>query len=670
MKITQIHVENYKTYRLLDLDLNVNDDQPIVLIGGCNGCGKTTLFDAIYHALYGWGKNELDPKEFREILNDGVKVESGLEGNPIKFEISFSGIVLGQETPYKLTRIYRMDHGVVQWSVDLKMSGNRFTYGNATPSSQRAQQEEVVNKIISANLPRELSNYFLFDAMKTSELVKEEQINKLIMKNIDSVMGFKKYGELKRMSENLLAERKAEKLENENQRHEYEDLQKSREKANEDLKTMKEAYATALNYSTDNQEQYQLYKSGKNADDVTHGKIEQIESSLQDFEKNEKTYRNDMDSLVKELETRVIYGKLADVLRPEVEKILNEKVKVEDAKEEILTDLQIDKITASVVDFFKQKGTTVSKNELTEFIKHQNNDNGGIPDQYYYLTQDEVDILDNLVRSSYANPFIQLDEERERLNLEQKEIPTRKEKLQDLKMALVGSDYSFIESYERNEQTIVELKEKIGEKESEIEGLEKRIATYDYDIPQVPDPQYDMLCKLPDFFKGLSSKLLTAKKASIEHMLKEQLNTNLVIYAGHIGRVELSSGNEDEIEFKIYHKQGNEILLSQLNAGAKQTVMQVLLKVLYELGDYDPPVMIDTVMGVLDKQSREAIIENYFPDLARQTILLSTDTEITTEKDFKKIKAKVAKTYTLHRDQERQCTIVTSDYFGEKSNEY
>jgi DNA sulfur modification protein DndD len=103
-----------------------------------------------------------------------------------------------------------------------------------------------------------------------------------------------------------------------------------------------------------------------------------------------------------------------------------------------------------------------------------------------------------------------------------------------------------------------------------------------------------------------------------------------------------------------------------LNAGAKQTVMQVLLKVLYNLGDYEPPVMIDTVMGVLDKESREVIIEKYFPDLAHQTILLSTDTEITTEHDFEKIQAYVAKTYTLHRDKENQCTTISEDYFGQK----
>lgn len=670
MKITKIHIDNYKTYRMLDLDLSVTDECPIVMIGGCNGCGKTTLFDAIYHALYGWGKNELSAKEFKEILNDGVKNEQGVEGVDIVFDISFTGIVLGQEMPYSLRRIYRMDHGKVQWSVDLRMSGNRFVYGCATPNSQRAQQEETVNKIISANLPRELSNYFLFDAMKTSELVKEEQINKLIMKNIDSVMGFKKYGEMRRISEMLLTEKKTEKLENENQRKEYEKLQKQKKDAEEELKRMQDEYNATLYFSTENKEQYESMKLGRNTDDVTRNRIEQIENGLKDFGKNEEKYRSDMDALMKEMETRILYAKLAGIMRPEVERIMKEKARVEEAKGEMLSDLQIDKIMVSVMEFLREKGAAVSKSELTDYIKHQNKNNGGIPDQYYFLSEDEVDVLDKLVRGSYANAFIALDSERERLNLELKEIPDRKKRLHDYRMSLNGADYSFLENYERNEQRIHDLKDEIGKLQISIQKMGDEIARYDYDIPQVPDPQYDMLCKLPEFFRGLSKKLLAAKKAAIEQMMKEQLNINLVIYAGHIGRVELSSGNEEEIEFRIYHKQGNEILLSQLNAGAKQTVMQVLLKVLYELGDYDPPVMIDTVMGVLDKQSREVILENYFPDLARQTILLSTDTEITTEKDFYKIKAKVAKTYTLHRDQEHQCTFVTSDYFGETVNEY
>ncbi len=47
MIIKRIKIKNYKTYLSLDLDLSVSSDQPIILIGGMNGGGKTTLFEAI-----------------------------------------------------------------------------------------------------------------------------------------------------------------------------------------------------------------------------------------------------------------------------------------------------------------------------------------------------------------------------------------------------------------------------------------------------------------------------------------------------------------------------------------------------------------------------------------------------------------------------------------------
>jgi DNA sulfur modification protein DndD len=173
-----------------------------------------------------------------------------------------------------------------------------------------------------------------------------------------------------------------------------------------------------------------------------------------------------------------------------------------------------------------------------------------------------------------------------------------------------------------------------------------------------------MLEKLPQFFKSLSVQLLSQKKSNIERKMKDLLNENLVVYAGVIGRVELSTIDSDDITFKIFHLDGNEIHLSQLNAGAKQTVMQVLLKVLYDLGDYDPPVMIDTVMGVMSLDYRDALLENYFPNLASQTILLSTDVEITAEHGFPMLRDSIARVYTLHRDKVEQCTNVTEDYFG------
>ena len=609
MKLKRIYIENYKTYRKLDLNLEVTSDRPIILIGGANGCGKTTLFDAIYSALYGLKIS--NKRQFEEIFNSGVKNESGIEGKTIMLEITFSGVVLGQETPYRLRRAYKFVDGKIQESNVLNMNGNSYTYGTGSTAVKRSTNEAIVNKIISANLPAELSNYFLFDAMKTSDLVKEEQINKLIMKNINSVMGFNKYTQLQNAASAYLDEKKAERLENENLRAEYLKLTKQKVEMERDVASLNDAYNDALNYANDHKQQYEQLKEGRNSDEVIRDKMRQIEESINSYYQKEKEYRQDAEAISKDLELRVFLPKVANIISTEVELILNEKEQVASARGNILNDQQIEKVTQEVVELLKAKYpqlAEVSISEIIAEIKKAQDASEDYNDKFSYLSDKDVSVLKNLVQQSYSNPYIALDERRENLDLELVDMPKKKEQLEEYKRALTGSDYSIIELYEANDRRIEEIKAKIAEKKASIKELEKKISTYDYDMPQVPDPE--------------------------------------------------------EISFKIFHKNGNEIYLSQLNAGAKQTVMQVLLKVLYELGDYDPPVMIDTVMGVLDKESREVIINRYFPDLAHQTILLSTDTEITTETDFKKIVAYVARTYTLHRDQEQQCTTVSEDYFG------
>ena len=401
--------------------------------------------------------------------------------------------------------------------------------------------------------------------------------------------------------------------------------------------------------------------------------MNKIEQSLKNTVKQEGEYRQDIDNLAKDLETKVIFLKLASMLKTEVDVIVHAKEETKSQRANILSDEQIERFTRNLVRLIEERyipSRNIDTLALINELKRQQEEGDDVEDKYGFLTNEEVAQLDKLVNTAIVNPLAELDEKRQRLNHEIQETPRQQEQLKEYQQALNGNDYTVIELYEANTKKIQQLKDDIDNKGKELVELSKKIATYDYDMPQVPDPQYDMLCKLPDFFKALSAQLLRAKKTNIERMMRDQLNMNLVVYAGVIGRVELSADDSEEISFKIFHKNNNEIYLSQLNAGAKQTVMQVLLKVLYNLGDYEPPVMIDTVMGVLDKESREVILERYFPDLAHQTILLSTDTEITTDHDFEKIQAYVAKTYTLHRDKENQCTTISEDYFGLKTKEY
>lgn len=662
MQINHIHVENYKTYLTLDLDVSVKDEErPIILIGGMNGSGKTTLFDAIYGALY--GLEIRDERHFRELFNSGV---TDIIGKRIVLEIDFEGMIGSKTAQYKLTRTYQIVNAKAVENVTLHIGGTTYTYGTRTAQKDRTINEEAVKKIIKANLPKELSNYFLFDAMKTSELVKDEQINQLIRDNIKSVMGFNKYSLLVDVASRMLDEMKAGRLENENLKKEFQELQERKRNIEGELYSLRNSYDEALGYANNNRDQYNMLKEGRNKNDVTKDQISRTEARINEIRKSELTFRQNADELTKQLETDIFVQKLAGSIKNEVEQILNHKMSLEESKKNILSEKQIENIAGRVVAIIQKRYVTSQTIDLPSIVSavmyEQEADE--INDRFDYLNNADVEALKSIVYSTMLNPYNSFEQTRDRTEEELKDLPKLQRQLLSYRESLAGDDFSMISLYEENERNMTSLKEQIRDKEAEIKRVEKEIGGYDFDIPNVPDPKFELMKQLPDFFRKLQHKLLMNRKRDIENMMKEQLNINLVSYSGTIERVELSD-SDDNISFKMYHKQGNEIPLNQLNAGAKQTVMQVLLKVLYELGDYEPPVMIDTVMGVLDKESRATIIENYFPNLARQTILLSTDSEIRTEDDYKLLEAYISKVYTVHRDKEHQCTTVSDDYFGE-----
>src|SRR4051794_40457015 len=51
---SELSIENVGVYRgRQTLDLRTEKTRPVILIGGMNGCGKTTLLDSLHMALYG-----------------------------------------------------------------------------------------------------------------------------------------------------------------------------------------------------------------------------------------------------------------------------------------------------------------------------------------------------------------------------------------------------------------------------------------------------------------------------------------------------------------------------------------------------------------------------------------------------------------------------------------
>ena len=666
MIIQRIKISNYKTYLSLDLDLNVDEERPIILIGGANGGGKTTLFEAISGALYGL---KIENKEhFQELLNQGA---IGKVKPEISLQVTFVGKVLGQDKKYILKRLYLVNSaGRIIESVSLNMDGNNFVYGTMTAAKERAKMEQEVNKIIKANLPQELSKYFLFDAMQSSELLKKNVFAQTIRDNFENVLGFKKYLQLSRSSEKLQQEWAQARLDAEKEQQEYNELCAEKDKQAIELAENEKEQDELYKYLSSVEEEYQRAKVGAQESANLNKKIQDLTNKIDDILKRVITYTDDLKSFMENIEVNVFLPKLAANLTQEINHILHVKdmLKKENSGAysiEILRD-----VTEKIITYLKDLSLCAQEVDQENVVAHiVALQNSTAPDDpFTYLDEDEIVALRNLITNAGVNQFVALDRQRQELELQLTLIDNYRAQLKTYQQTQTGGNEVLIQNYESSQRRIDELKTKAGSIAGEIKKLERRIHQFDVQIQQEPDIKFDTLVKLRPFFDMVADNLLRKKKKQIETEMQQQLNKLLVSYKDHIGRVELSDSMEN-FNITLYHTAGNPISLNQLNAASKQIFIQVLLKVLRNLGDYNPPVMIDTVMGVLDEESRDALMEEYFPQLAEQTILLCTTSEIRKDSDYIKLEPFISKTYTLHRDVEQQCSDVEEGYFGIQLNQ-
>lgn len=661
MLITKIAAKNYKTYKELDLDLTVNPDQPIVLIGGQNGGGKTTLFQAIYSALY--GLEIKDAEHFKRLITASVPFNKDLK---IELSIDFKGRVLNQDFLYKIVRVYALNtQNQPVESVKLNFNGDEFVYGSAMPLAQRNRMEAEVNKIIKANLPKELSKYFLFDAMESGDLLKDDYLTRVIKENIENVMGFNKYIHLGEAAHKLKEKYVADSLEVASERVEYQKLLDSKTELENKIKLLQEEQRIKLGYSIDKKDLYKKAKEGKNLQQDYQDQIKLLEGRIEDLKNKELDYLQSVSKYSEEVELRAFVPKMIDEIRDELELIVS-KTDVTN-KNEHFNSSQLNYLSEKISAFFRSKkleqlDSDDLVNELTEYIKTDQQTDQTNSD-FSYFSDAEIDTIGLLLNQTSINNFNYLELTKDSLQKELKQLPILQADLVETKSHLSVDDSSIIESFEQNESILLDLKSNISNLEKETENVIKELGKYDISEEEIPNPKLHLLKKIEPIFNQISNALLKAKKQRIEDTMKEDLNSTLVAYSNQIGKVELSQDLSD-LSFKIFHKHGNEIYLEQLNAASKQIIVQVLLKALHQFGDYNPPVMIDTVMGYLDEDSRASLLENYFPKLSHQTILLSTDSEIRTDKDLEKIKEFISKKYTLVRDKENQFTTVNEGYFN------
>lgn len=109
---------------------------------------------------------------------------------------------------------------------------------------------------------------------------------------------------------------------------------------------------------------------------------------------------------------------------------------------------------------------------------------------------------------------------------------------------------------------------------------------------------------------------------------------------------------------------GNPVDRQLLSAGEKQLMVIAILWALAKCSDKKLPVIIDTPLARLDSAHRLAVVSSYFPSASDQTIILSTDSEIFGEY-YEALAPSISDEFTLVYSDETRSTSIKRGYFME-----
>lgn len=112
----------------------------------------------------------------------------------------------------------------------------------------------------------------------------------------------------------------------------------------------------------------------------------------------------------------------------------------------------------------------------------------------------------------------------------------------------------------------------------------------------------------------------------------------------------------------LYSQKGDALPREQLSAGEKQIYAVAVLWALRLVSGRSLPIIVDTPLGRLDSEHRRRLVQQYFPQASHQVVLLSTDTEIDATL-YTDLEPAIARAYKLTYQTGEASSQVEEGYF-------
>lgn len=631
------------------------DRKPIILFGGMNGGGKTTLLDAIQLVLYGAkarcsGRGKLGYRDYlREMIHRGADPTDGAS-----IELRFRRAVDGEVHYYRLIRSWRQSAKGIEEHVEVSCD-----------TQYDSLLSEHWDEYIESYIPSGIAHLFFFDAEQIKDLAEGEHAAEILGTAIHTLLGLDL---VDRLDTDLIALARRKRAANQS----GEDAEKTRH-AQEELNRLQNLLDQAAQaQGALGNELGRIAKELAQCEDKFRqegGELYVLRGDLEAERGRLQKELNAEQSALREIAAGPAPLLLIPGLLDETEK--QARREAEGRKSAILV-AALEERDTDVLTLLKRNKVPARQLDLIErLLQTDRADRAGTVAEPIILNGG-----DHLATELRHLRTTILPELKTAIEQRLETISSLQERLTrcDLQLARVPTE----DAIANVQRELARLRKKHQEKQAEVAAhgdktrvfvrqLEDAKREFERELGHEVDSQVDRehharvlkhsarvretLAKFRvAVIRKHAERLERLVLESFTHLLRKRaLVTGLKIDPATF-RIELTGANGKPLPF------------DRLSAGERQLLATSLLWGLAKASGRPLPTIIDTPLGRLDSSHRRHLLDRYFPVASHQVILLSTDEEVD-EASLARLKPHVGRSYTLTFDEQQHSTAIKPGYF-------
>ena len=654
MIIKNVQLHNYGPFKgSHSIDLAQPSIKRVTLIGGLNGSGKTSIFEAIQLCLFGAQSNL--HKENRRAHSYNKFLEAKVNRDVPKNTRCAVRLSLDLSDDTDLQEEIVLERS---WTIANKGAKEIFevSRNGMVDSALSENWIEFISTIISPAL----SKLFLFDGEKILKYAEPAETSKLLIQGIETLIGADLITSLEEdlalLKKNIIKDTspdlQSELTETEEEINKYIKQQKKYEAK---LSKLKEK-----NHAT--KKEYEDIETKFRAKGIkSFEKIERLESEVLKL----KTQA----ALLKKEQINIASGVMP--LKLVKKNILSIRNLAEESLQQSELNLKIDAwatrdkfITESLGDLAKSKVDKIKK-ILDDSIKKEKEKIKKSKITTVESRVFELDLLDELIKEDF-NQYLSNKKilNKLELNLESLEKSILSAPDDNNAKALLVKRDELIGAISVAEAEIVQLTEAIKSGEimlTRLEGRYKKQFDEKIDALHSSSIQKSQLQKIKIAEKNLTNFKKRIVDGSI-NSFETQIASKFQFLNRKDSLIDSIQIDKETYMIEAVNKEKKVIKLEDLSAGERQLLAISILWSLSEVSKINVPVVIDTPLGRLDSKHREQLITKYFPQAGSQTIILSTDEEIIGNY-YKSLKPYIGNEYLCDENKKTKNGRIVEGYF-------